>query len=66
MRGERDNDRIMGSDGADFIDGGTGYDTVDYSNSPRQDGCGFFLFYDGVIVDLGSSTRLALGEGGHA
>ena len=65
VRGDRDNDRIMGSPGADFIDGGPGYDTVDYSQSPRQSGGGFF-FYDGVIVDLSSSTWLYLGEGGHA
>ena len=65
VRGDRDNDRIMGSAGADFIDGGPGYDTVDYSQSPRQGGGGFF-FYDGVIVDLSSSTQIYLGEGGHA
>ena len=63
VRGDRGSDRITGSDGADFIDGGDGIDTVDYSNSPRQGG---FVFYDGVIVNLSSTTRIYLGEGGHA
>ena len=54
-------DWIMGSEGDDYIDGGDGYDVIDYSNSPRGGG-----LYDGVDVDVSSSSRLALGDGGHA
>ena len=52
----------MGSEGADYINGGDGYDVVDYSNSPRGDG--FFL--DGVDIDLSSGFGIVFGEGGHA
>lgn len=62
IRADLGNDRIMGSEGADYIDGGDGYDVVDYSSSPRGGG---FLF-DGVDVDVSSSSFIAVGEGGHA
>ena len=59
IRADLGDDWIMGSEGDDYIDGGDGYDVVDYSNSPRGDG---FLF-DGVEIDVSSSSRLVLGEG---
>ncbi len=62
IRGDLDDDRIFGSPGADYINGGDGFDTVDYSRSPRGDG----FFDDGVIIDLGSSFGIVLGNGGHA
>ena len=62
IRSDRGDDRIIASAGADYINGGDGFDTVDYSNSPRVGG----FQYDGVQLDLGSSTLLVLGVGGHA
>ena len=62
IRADLGNDLIMGSEGGDYIDGGDGYDVVDYGNSPRGSG---FLF-DGVDVDVSSSSFIAPGEGGHA
>ena len=61
IRSDLGDDWIIGSEGDDYIDGGDGYDVVDYSNSPRGGG-----LYDGVDVDVSSSSRLALGDGGHA
>ena len=55
-------DEVIGGAGADYINGGDGFDTVDYSNSPR--GRGFL--YDGVEIDLSSSSQIAIGEGGYA
>ena len=55
IRSDRGDDRIIGSNGADYINGGDGFDTVAYSNSPR-----------GVQVQVGSSTHVVLGAGGHA
>ncbi len=52
----------MGSEGDDYIDGGDGYDTIDYSGSPNT---GAYRF-DGVDVDVGSSSFIHIGEGGHA
>ena len=61
IRADLGDDWIMGSEGGDYIDGGDGYDVVDYTNSPRGGG-----LYDGVDVDVSSSSWLALGDGGHA
>ena len=55
IRGDLGDDRIIGSNGADYINGGDGFDTLAYSNSPR-----------GVQVEIGSSTQVVLGAGGHA
>ena len=55
IRSDLGDDRIIGSNGADYINGGDGFDTVAYSNSPR-----------GVRVQVGSSTQVVLGAGGHA
>ena len=55
IRSDIGDDRIIGSNGADYINGGDGFDTVAYSNSPR-----------GVQVQVGSSTQVVLGAGGHA
>lgn len=62
IRSDIGNDRIIGSAGADYINGGDGFDTVDYSRSPKETGS----FYDGVSIDLSSSSRIAIPEGGHA
>ena len=62
IRSDRGDDRIIASPGADYINGGDGFDTVDYSNSPRVGG----FQHDGVQLDLGSSTLLVSGVGGHA
>ena len=67
VKGDLGNDRIMGSPGADFIVGGDGHDTVDYSSSPRSEASGGFIrYYDGVVLDLSTPSRLKLGDGGHA
>ena len=55
-------DRLVGGAGADYINGGDGFDTVDYSGSPR--GSGFF--YDGLEIDLSGPSQIVIGEGGHA
>ena len=55
IRSDLGDDRIIGSNGADYINGGDGFDTLAYSDSPR-----------GVQVQVGSSTQVVLGVGGHA
>ena len=55
IRSDLGDDRIIGSNGADYINGGDGFDTVAYSNSPQR-----------VQVQIGSSTQVVLGAGGHA
>ena len=62
IRADLGDDWILGSRDADYINGGDGFDTVDYSDSPRGGG----FLHDGVRIDIGSSSLIVLGRGGHA
>ncbi len=62
IRADLGDDWIVGSVGADYINGGAGFDTADYSGSPQSGG----VYYDGVVVAIGSGGVLVPGEGGLA